>query len=124
MRKLPFKKDGAYDSSDKRSHYNGRRKRSSLIHKLTILTIIAILMAGAFGAFLFGIARSDSTNSDAQQLFQTDEIENNPLSGKDLYVNPDTYASRQADEWRQTEPVKAKAMDRLADLPIAQWYSA
>ncbi|HYF12718.1 MAG TPA: glycoside hydrolase family 6 protein [Candidatus Paceibacterota bacterium] len=37
------------------------------------------------------------------------------------YVNPNTNASRQADEWRSSRPQDAAMMDRLAAQPVGQW---
>ena len=45
----------------------------------------------------------------------------NPFEGQQLYVIPNSDASRQAAEWRTTRPADAKIMDRLAAQPEAQW---
>jgi endoglucanase len=39
----------------------------------------------------------------------------------ELYVEPDTNASRQADEWRSTDPDGAAIMDELASAPLGIW---
>lgn len=47
----------------------------------------------------------------------------NPLSGVALYVPTPSNASRQADEWRDTRPEDAAAMDRIAREPRAVWLA-
>lgn len=46
----------------------------------------------------------------------------NPLAGSSLYALPETPASRQAAEWRQSRPADAALMDRLAAQPGARWF--
>lgn len=46
----------------------------------------------------------------------------NPLSGKTLYINPQSPAKKQAEEWRHTRPQDASRMDMLATQPQSQWF--
>ena len=45
-----------------------------------------------------------------------------PFAGATFYVDPDSNASEQADEWRATRPADAAAMDRIAAQPHAEWF--
>lgn len=45
----------------------------------------------------------------------------NPLGGMRFYVNPNSSAARQANEWRSSRPGDASAMDYLAAQATAQW---
>jgi endoglucanase len=45
----------------------------------------------------------------------------NPLSGVRFYVDPLSNARRQADEWRTSRPGDAKAIDKIAVQPQADW---
>lgn len=48
--------------------------------------------------------------------------EGNPFAGARLFVDPESNAARQADEWRLTRPLDAAAMDRIARQPQADWF--
>jgi endoglucanase len=45
-----------------------------------------------------------------------------PFEGARLYVDPDSNAARQAEEWRATRPLDAMAMQRIASRPQADWF--
>lgn len=45
----------------------------------------------------------------------------NPFAGKRLYVNPDSPAQRQADEWRRSRPQDAALMRVIAEQPQVIW---
>jgi endoglucanase len=45
-----------------------------------------------------------------------------PFEGATFYADPDSNASRQADEWRDSRPADAAAMDRIAATPQAAWF--
>ena len=45
-----------------------------------------------------------------------------PFAGQALFVDPDSNAARQADEWRATRPADAALMDRIAAQPQADWF--
>ncbi len=47
----------------------------------------------------------------------------NPLAGIDLHVPHPSHASLQAEEWRETRPDDAAAMDRIAREPRAIWLA-
>ncbi len=49
------------------------------------------------------------------------ESNKNPLKGKQLYVDPNSNAARQAAAWRTERPADAAAMDKLAAQPTAEW---
>lgn len=60
------------------------------------------------------------SGGDAEELGD-DDIELTPFEGYALYVEPETSASRQAEEWRSLDPDGASLMDRMAAQPIATW---
>ena len=43
------------------------------------------------------------------------------LASMKLFVNPDSPARRQANEWRRSRPDDAALMERIASQPLAQW---
>lgn len=45
-----------------------------------------------------------------------------PASSRELYVDPDSSAKRQADEWRKDRPGDAAQMDKIATRPQAFWF--
>jgi endoglucanase len=45
----------------------------------------------------------------------------NPLRGKRLYVDPNTPARKQADQWARSRPADAARMRRIAEQPHAIW---
>jgi endoglucanase len=47
----------------------------------------------------------------------------NPLSGTNLFVNPQSPARQQADAWRITRPADAGMMDRIAVQSVAVWMN-
>jgi len=46
---------------------------------------------------------------------------NNPFAGLKFYVNPDSNAKRQAEEWKTTRPTDAKLMEKIAANPDSKW---
>ena len=69
---------------------------------------------------LLGIVVALAACDDATAPLFTDP---NPLLGEDLLVVYPTNASLQADEWRDTRPADAAAMDRIAAQPRAIWLA-
>jgi endoglucanase len=67
-------------------------------------TITIMLLALALAAAAFATGRGD------------------PFEGARLYVDPDSNAARQAEEWRGTRPLDAMAMQRIASRPQADWF--
>lgn len=45
-----------------------------------------------------------------------------PFEGTKLYVDPDSNAKRQADEWRASRPADAALMDKISAQPDADWF--
>jgi endoglucanase len=45
----------------------------------------------------------------------------NPLAGASFYVDPNSHAKRQADQWRTSQPADAAHMDKIAAQPSAFW---
>ena len=45
-----------------------------------------------------------------------------PFPGRALFVDPESNAARQAEEWRATRPADAAIMDRIAAQPQADWF--
>jgi endoglucanase len=45
-----------------------------------------------------------------------------PFGGRALFVDPDSNAARQAEEWRSTRPADAAMMDRIAAQAQADWF--
>jgi endoglucanase len=43
------------------------------------------------------------------------------LTGMKLFVNPDSPARRQANEWRRSRPSDAAKLERIASQPVALW---
>lgn len=46
----------------------------------------------------------------------------NPFAGTKLYVNPNSSAKKQAEEWRLTRPQDARQMDKVTAQPTADWF--
>jgi endoglucanase len=49
------------------------------------------------------------------------EQTSNPLAGKQLYVDPNSEARRQAETWRRSRPADAALIARIASQPTAKW---
>jgi endoglucanase len=45
----------------------------------------------------------------------------NRLAGMKLFVNTESPAQRQANEWRRSRPADAALMERIASQPVAKW---
>ncbi len=86
-----------------------------------IITAGVVLGVGAL-AFSLGKQSHTSLPQAVRGIFTgTANTGKNPLAGKKLYVDPNSNASRQAATWRNERPADARAMDKLAALPGAQW---
>lgn len=48
--------------------------------------------------------------------------EANPFVGRELYVDPNSAAAKQAATWRLTRPADAAQIDEIATAPQAQWF--
>ncbi|MEX2284921.1 MAG: glycoside hydrolase family 6 protein, partial [Gemmatimonadota bacterium] len=48
----------------------------------------------------------------------------NPLAGAQLFVDPNSQAKRQADEWRSSRPADAAELDKIAKQPMAAWFGS
>jgi endoglucanase len=48
----------------------------------------------------------------------------NPFVGEQLYVDPDSRARRQIDEWQATRPADAALLERIATRPQADWFTS
>jgi endoglucanase len=46
----------------------------------------------------------------------------NPFRGARLYVDPESNARRQVEEWEQSRPADAATLRKLADQPRADWF--
>jgi endoglucanase len=46
----------------------------------------------------------------------------NPFEGRKLYVDPNSFAAKQAAAWRATRPADAAQIDKIATAPQAQWF--
>ena len=46
-----------------------------------------------------------------------------PFAGESFYVDPDSKASRQADQWRSSRPRDAEQMDKIASQPATYYFS-
>jgi endoglucanase len=46
----------------------------------------------------------------------------NPFGGRALFVDPDSNAARQAEQWRASRPADSALMDRIAAQPHADWF--
>lgn len=53
---------------------------------------------------------------------QPREIDRNPLSGRTLYVEPNTPPAQQAQAWKSDRPTDAHYMELLAAQPRAVWF--
>ena len=47
----------------------------------------------------------------------------NPFADARLYVDPRSRARRQAEEWRESRPADAAALDKIAGQPHADWFA-
>lgn len=50
------------------------------------------------------------------------EQESNPFAGEKFYVDPNSKAKRQADEWRQSRPEDARQMEKIASQPATYYF--
>lgn len=71
---------------------------------------------------------SSSTDIETSQDTKTNTAtSSNPFAGTKLYVNPNSNAKRQADEWRTSRPADAALMDKIASgaqsFWLGGWYS-
>src|SRR5687767_387808 len=46
----------------------------------------------------------------------------NPIAGATFWVNPDSKARNQANEWRRTRPRDAAQLEKIARNSQAKWY--
>jgi endoglucanase len=72
---------------------------------------LAILIAGGTLLTASGVT---AQTAPGQQVLQQERVQ--------FYVDPDSHASRQAREWRESRPEDAAAMDLLAAQPMATWF--
>ena len=73
------------------------------------------LMLMPCAAMALAIARAMSAHAAVVQA-------GNPFAGKRMYVNPNSDARRQADEWSSSRSDDAALMRRMADQPQAVWF--
>ena len=65
------------------------------------------------------VDRINLVGEPASNRPQADVFE--PFEGEELYVDPDSKAGAQADEWRFSRPNDAALMDKIAAQPQAKW---
>jgi endoglucanase len=75
------------------------------------LSLLALLSGGG------ALARE---RADAAQQAQAET--SNPLSGKRLWVDPNSEAKRQAETWRRSRPADAALIAQIANQPVATWF--
>lgn len=45
-----------------------------------------------------------------------------PFAGAEFFVDPNSVAKRQAEEWRYSRPADAEQIDKIANQPMAAWF--
>jgi endoglucanase len=90
------------------------RKRRLLIASGVSLLILGVLAGGIIAL----------TNKSKDAITLANAVKTPALNNTKLYVDPASHAATQADVWRATRPDDAKAMDKLAALPTAKWFTS
>lgn len=102
-------------------------KRASM-RLLTTIVMIALLvgLSGAYIEYRFGVFSKliNTTKDSSSGSRDNQSASKNPLFGKTLFVDPDSNAARQASSWRDVRPSDANAMDKLAAMPTAKWFTS
>jgi endoglucanase len=91
-----------------------RIRKSNTISAKKMALIIAGVIAGFMLSIFIGLKMASAPSITKH---------NNPLNGVALYADPESNVAKQADAWRQSDPEKAKLMDKLAALPTARWVT-
>jgi endoglucanase len=116
-----FKKKPSKRAASRQRFHFGQWSRFSPVQKAALLAVAITLIAG-----IYILGRAAFAGSNGQGSFRPlggSQSSQNPLQGKDLYVDPNSNAARQADIWRNSEPAQATLMDKLADQPNSHWFS-
>ncbi len=72
------------------------------------------------GAYAYAAARKTTSS----RLVVTSADSSNPFYGTKFYLDPNSNARRQAEEWRATRPEDAAMMDKIASQPQADWFGS
>lgn len=78
---------------------------TTVLRRMVTLTLIAALCATVV------------TTSSARAATTGD-----PFAGRELFVDPDAAAAREADRLRDSDPQRAALFDRIGDRPQADWF--
>lgn len=62
-----------------------------------------------------------SSGSESSEVRANPRASAGPFLGKTLFVEPESNAADQADEWRNSDPEGAALMDIVAEIPITTW---
>jgi len=109
-----------------------RPSRSAIARRLRWPAIVGLAALGlglATYAALGDSSRAPSPGEGREQAveFEEDvdaehEVVGDPFEDRSLYVDPDTPALRQANDWREVRPTDAAVMDRIGASPAAAWF--
>jgi endoglucanase len=88
---------------------------------------LAFIIGISIPAFAFALSQVLFTGTNPQApsvlIFNQPLIMNmNPLFNKTMYVDPNSNARRQANEWRTSRPADAALMDKIANAPQSRWF--
>lgn len=83
---------------------NGRR---TLARSIMVFGVAALLLAP-----ISAIGQATPTPKDDRVL----------AGDVEFFIDPDSNARMQADEWRRSRPDDAAAMERIAGQPVADWF--
>jgi endoglucanase len=116
-----FKKKPSSDAAPRQRSVFERWKQAGQWQKAAIVAAAIALLGGIY-LLGQGPSASDSRESGIQKFLNPGAVQN-PLKDKQLYVDPNSNAAKQAEAWRADDPAKATLMDKLADQPNSRWFS-
>lgn len=89
------------------------KRFQTLLASLFIIALLLVVVAAAFA------------DSDGLLPFtwSPSEASSNPFKGEKFYVDPNSKASKQAQEWRDSRPADARAIQKIANQPATYYFS-
>lgn len=112
-----------------RSHkiLSGRLIHGSASRPLTARRLQRAARHGILRVRRSSLPKAPSRRSAAPSARRTTKLvvtaqDTNPLAGAKLYVDPSSNARQQADAWRESRPLDAAQMDKIAARSSADWF--
>lgn len=89
------------------------------MHKTGKASFIKIIIFCAVGIVLSACSAASTTDTSTTT---DDDTSTSPFLSATLYVDPDSSAARQAEEWQASRPEDAELLSRIATQPTAKWF--